>query len=90
MPNRQKIAKKMAFFGLYGAKKSRKIKNIKNLVDDFLQTISESMCTEFHPIWAKLPEVISTFMHFLGAKNHHRKYKGFRPMVKTLPYVFKS
>ena len=58
------------------------------MVGHFLQTIPKSKCTEFQPIWTALPEVIRTFMRFLGAKNPHRKYKGFRPMVKTLPYVF--
>ena len=61
---------------------------MKNLARHFLQTIPKSECTKFQPIWTALPEVIRTFIRFLGAKNPHRKYKGFRPMVKTLPYVF--
>ena len=58
------------------------------MVRHFLQTIPKSKCTELQPIWTALPEVIRTFMRFLGAKNPHRKYKGFRPMVKNLPHVF--
>ena len=87
MPSRQKLAKN-GVFRTFRGQKIAKNKNIKNLVGDFLQTIPKSKCTEFQPIWTALPEVIRTFMRFLGAKNPHRKYKGFWPMVKTLPYVF--
>jgi len=41
-----KNRQEMAVFGLQRAKKSRKIKKIKYLVDDFLQNISESICIE--------------------------------------------
>ena len=86
MPNGQKSSKN-GVFRTFRGQKIAKNQKIKNLVGHFLQTIPKSKCTEFQPIWTALPEVIRTFMRFLGAKNPHRKYKGFRPMVKTLPYV---
>ena len=46
MQNRQKSPKN-GDFRTFRGQKIAKNQNIKNLIDEFFQTISESMCTEF-------------------------------------------